>query len=101
MPKRIGSPPTGPVALQQRRDRRKAQRSAYPATVQIDGRPAPGRDISPKGLSVLMEAPAVGDVVRVTLAAASAKTEAISAPARVVRVEATKAGFVVGLEFIE
>lgn len=90
---------TVPV-LHQRRDRRTRQRFAYPAVVQIDGRPAPGRDISPTGLSAFIAAPAVGDVVRVTLAGASGEAEAISSQARVARVERTDDGFVVGLEFI-
>ena len=66
----------------------------------FDGRPAPGRDISPKGLSVFIAAPAVGDVVRVTLAGASGEADEISSLARVARVERTDDGFVVGLEFI-
>ncbi len=85
----------------QRADRRNGQRFAYPATVKIDGRPAPGRDISPTGLSVLLRAPAVGDIVRVTLAAERSDAEEISSSARVVRVDREREGFVVGLEFIE
>jgi hypothetical protein len=84
-----------------KRERRDGQRFAYPATVQIDGRPAPGRDISPKGLSVFLRAPAIGDIVRVTLAAANSDTEEISSSARIVRVDRDSDGFVVGLEFID
>jgi c-di-GMP-binding flagellar brake protein YcgR len=95
------SPAFALPVFQERGDRRKRQRFAYPATVQINGRPSPARDISPKGLSVLVAPPAVGDVVRVTLAAASGDAEEISSPARVVRVDREKEGYVVGLEFIE
>lgn len=83
------------------RDRRNRQRFAYPAVVQIDGRPVPGRDISPKGLSVFIAAPAVGDVVTVTLAGTAGDAQAISSRARVARVDRSDAGFTVGLEFID
>jgi hypothetical protein len=82
-------------------DRRNRRRFAYPAVVQIDGRMVPGRDISQKGLSVFVAAPAVGDVVRVTLAGPSGDAEEISSSARVVRVDPVDEGFVVGLEFID
>jgi hypothetical protein len=90
---------TAPV-LPGREDRRKGPRFAYPAVVQIDGRSVPGRDISPEGLSVLIKAPAIGDVVQVTLASGTAESDQISAPARVVRVDRGAGGFVVGLEFL-
>ena len=86
---------------QDQADRRSRRRFAYPAVVLIDGRPMPGRDISPHGLSILMPAPAVGDIVQVALAEATGETDAISSPARVVRVETTPEGIVVGLEFVE
>ena len=95
------SPAFATPVFREPRDRRKGQRFAYPAIVRINDRPTPGRDISPKGLSVLLAAPAVGDIVRVTLAPASPNAEEISSPARVVRVELQKEGYVVGLEFIE
>lgn len=95
------SPAFSAPVFQERSDRRTRQRFAYPATVQIDGRTVPGRDISSKGLSILIEAPAVGDTVRVTLAGASAGADEISSQARVVRVDRSDDGFVVGLEFIE
>lgn len=87
--------------LRKREDRRNRQRFAYPAVVQIDGRAVPGRDISPKGLSILLAAPEVGDIVQVALAGASADAPEISSSARVVRVDREDDGFVVGLEFIE
>ena len=95
------SPAFSTPVLQQRSDRRTRQRFAYPALVRIDGRSVPGRDISSKGLSILIEAPAVGEMVMVTLAGASAETAEISSQARIVRVDRTDEGFVVGLEFIE
>jgi hypothetical protein len=83
-----------------RKERRTRRRFAYPAVVQIDGRQVPGRDISPQGLSILIAAPTLGDIVRVSLAPASADTGEISALARVVRTDAGPDGIVVGLEFI-
>ena len=91
---------TGPV-LYERTDRRGRQRFAYPAVVHIDGRPVPGRDISAKGVSVLIAAPKLGDIVEVTLAGANADAREISSKGRVVRVDRTEDGYVVGLEFIE
>ena len=95
------SPAFATPVFREPRDRRKGQRFAYPAIVRINDRPTPGRDISPKGLSVLLAAPAIGDIVRVTLAPASPNAEEISSPARVVRVDLEKEGYVVGLEFVE
>ena len=95
------SPAFSLPVLYERDDRRRRQRFAYPAVVHLDGRPVPGRDISAKGVSVFLAAPAVGDVVRVTLAGATAGDKEISSSARVVRVDRTEEGFVVGLEFIE
>ena len=95
------SPAFSVPVFQEREDRRNRQRFAYPAIVQIDGRPVPGRDISPKGLSVFLAAPAVGDVVRVSLAGASGDAQEIGSRARVVRIDRTDDGFVVGLEFID
>lgn len=60
-----------------------------------------GRDISRNGLSILLPAPALGDVVQVTLARPTADAEPISAPARVVRIDPGPDGIAVGLEFIE
>ena len=82
-------------------DRRSRKRFAYPAVVTIDGRPMPGRDISRHGLSILIPGPAIGDIVQVALAPATGETEAISAPARVVRVDGGPDGITVGLEFVE
>jgi hypothetical protein len=87
--------------LVEREDRR-APRTAYRALVLIDGRPMAGRDISTKGLSILLK-PTLepGDVVRVTLAGATGSPDEVGTTARVARVEACPEGFVVGLQFIE
>ena len=95
------SPAFKTPVLSDREDRRSRKRFAYPAVVMIDGRPMPGRDISPYGLSILVPGPAVGDIVQVALAGATGDAGAISSPARVVRVDAGPEGIIVGLEFIE
>ena len=95
------SPAFARAVFYKKEDRRRRRRFTYPAVVNIDGRPLPGRDISPKGLSVLLPVPAIGDIVRVTLAPAVAGGEEISGRARVVRVSSEPDGVVVGLEFIE
>lgn len=95
------SPAFSVPVFQEPSERRDRRRFAYPAVVHIDGRPVPGRDISSRGLSVFVAAPAIGDVVRVTLAGATAGADEISSSARVVRVDRADEGFVVGLEFIE
>ena len=92
--------PASSAALQ-REDRRTRRRFAYPAVVQVDGRQVPGRDISPQGLSVLITTPALGDIVRVSLAPPSAHADEISSLARVVRIDPGPDGIVVGLEFVE
>jgi len=85
----------------EREDRRSRPRFPYRAIVQIDGRTAAGRDISSKGLSVVLAIPAVGDIVQVTLAGARGDANEIISPARVVRIDPGPDGIVVGLEFIE
>ncbi len=95
------SPAFSAPVFYERVDRRKRPRFAYPAVVHIDGRAVPGRDISEQGVSVLIAAPAVGDVVRVNLTTPPEVVGEVSSMARVVRVDRTEEGFVVGLEFIE
>jgi hypothetical protein len=82
-------------------DRRCGERLVYRDRVHIDGRPAIGCDISPRGLSVLM-APgvAVGDLVRVTLAGKPGHEQEVTSPARVARVDRRAERTVVGLEFV-
>ncbi|HJR60715.1 MAG TPA: PilZ domain-containing protein [Vicinamibacterales bacterium] len=95
------SPAFSVPVFYEREDRRNRPRYPYRAVVQIDGRTAAGRDISSKGLSIVLAVPAVGDIVRVTLAGARGDAKEMSSPARVVRVEPGPDGVVVGLEFID
>lgn len=85
----------------EREDRRKRNRFAYPAIVRVDGRPARGRDMSAKGASVLLTVPKVGDIVTLTLSQSSEGPGEITAQARVVRIDHTDEGQVIGLEFLE
>lgn len=83
-------------------DRRAYPRLEHKEMVELDGRAHPGRDISARGLSVLVPPPVtVGDTVRVRLAGCADNGAAAMATARVARVEGTPQGFVVGLEFVE
>ena len=95
------SPAFSVPVFYEREDRRNRPRYPYRAVVQIDGRTAAGRDINAKGLSVVLTIPAVGDMVRVTLAGARGDANEISSPARVVRVDPGPDGIVVALEFID
>jgi hypothetical protein len=83
-------------------DRRARPRLAHRQPVQINGRKAVGRDISPAGMSVVM-APAliVGDVVRVTLNGTPGSLNEVNTPARVRRVEPQAGRCIVALEFIQ
>jgi hypothetical protein len=77
-------------------DRRARARLAHAELVQIDGRPVIGRDISAKGLSVVMPPTlSVGDVVSVSLSLPQGRW-----PARVARVDAHTDRSIVGLEFL-
>jgi len=77
-------------------DRRSRQRFAHRQPVEVNGRRAVGRDISPAGLSVVMSAGvAVGDVVRVALSGSEVPTAA-----RVRRVVPQAGRYIVGLEFV-
>jgi len=91
-----------PLILKECPDRRARERFEHRCPVQINGRYAEGRDISPKGLSVVM-APAlvVGDVVRVTLPESGVDPGAVSAPARVTRIEPRGGRCILGLEFLQ
>ena len=82
-------------------ERRKRQRFSYPALVTVDGTPGRGRDLSAKGVSVLLTVPKVGDVVQVTLSKEVDGASEVSSPARVIRVDTSAEGYVLGLEFIE
>ena len=87
--------------LRERQDRRKRQRLSYPAVVRVNGHPVKGKDMSAEGLSVLLPAPTIGDIVEVTLARSADGADEIKAAARVVRVETSAEGYEIGLEFVE
>jgi hypothetical protein len=90
------SPAIPELILTECPDRRARARLAHRELVQIDGRPVIGRDISAKGLSVIM-APTVsiGEVVHVSLSL----TQGLWA-ARVARVDGGSDPSIVGLEFL-
>lgn len=82
-------------------DRRDSDRIEHRCPVQIDGRYARARDISRKGLSVVItRTVTVEDVVRVTLPAAYAAGQEVTLAARVARIEPQASQCVVGLEFL-
>ena len=90
------------VILTECPDRRSHPRLEHVETVEMDGRPVEGRDISARGLSVVIPPPVkLGDLVRVRLAGCLDSGEAVMANARVARLDASAQGFVVGLEFVE
>ena len=97
----VSHPSTG-VILTECPDRRGQPRLEPGETVELNGQPVEGRDISARGLSILIP-PAVklGDVVRVRLGGCLDSGEAVMANARVARIEGTADGLVVGLEFVE
>ena len=90
------------VVLTECPDRRSFPRLEHQEAVELDGRTVSGRDISTRGLSVVVPPPVkVGDVVQVRLAGCLDSGKPLLADARVARLEATAQGFVVGLEFVE
>jgi hypothetical protein len=94
--------PVPGLFLRERPDRRARERFEHRHPVQINGRYALARDISPKGLSVVM-APAlvVGDVVRVTLPEYPGERGEVTTPARVARIEPQAGRCILGLEFVQ
>jgi hypothetical protein len=97
----VSHPVTG-VILTECPDRRSYPRLEHRETVELDGQPVEGRDISTRGLSVVVPPPVkVGDVVRVRLAGCLDSGDVVMANAKVARLDATAEGFVVGLEFVE
>ncbi len=94
--------PSNAVVLTECPDRRTHPRLEHAETVELDGRAVHGRDISARGLSVVIPPPVKpGDIVRVRLAGCLDSGEAVMASARVARLDASAQGFVVGLEFVE
>jgi hypothetical protein len=97
----VTHPLTEPI-LTECPDRRAHPRLEHREMVELDGQVLTGRDISARGVSVLVPPPvAVGDTVRVRLAGCADSGESVMATARVARVEGTTEGFVLGLEFVE
>jgi len=81
-------------------DRRSRGRIEHREPVQVDGRLVMSRDISSRGVSVVMQAPlAVGEAVCVTLAGATGHGEVVTR-ARVVHVKRRGSRTIAGLEFI-
>jgi len=98
---RIVQQPVPGLFLRPRPDRRARERFEHRGPVQINGRSVLARDISPKGLSVVMaRAIPVGDVVRVALPASAEERAAVTTPARVARVEPQAGRCILGLEFV-
>lgn len=95
------SPAFSRPELLRRHDRRDRQRFPFPASIKVDGRPARGRDLSATGISVFVAIPQIGAVVDVTLPTATQDGQEITSRARVVRLDRTPSGYVVGLEFVE
>jgi hypothetical protein len=94
------SPAFSKPALLRRHDRRDRQRFPFPSSVTVDGRPAQGRDLSATGISVFVPVPQVGAVVQVAVPTVEGAGQAIETPARVVRLDRTPSGYIVGLEFL-
>lgn len=89
------------IILRECPDRRARHRLTHREPVHVDGRQAFGRDISTKGMAVVM-APSVvvGDVVRVSLSGAPSVAGTVVTEARVARVEMHAGRSIVGLEFV-
>lgn len=96
----FASPMLPELVLRECPDRRRQERFIHRETVQVDGRPVIGRDISAAGIGVIMRAPVkTGELVHVTF-----ENDSQSGPstvvARVARVQATADRVVVGLQFV-
>lgn len=92
----FSSPAIPELILTECPDRRARARLVHREPVQINGRQVFCRDISARGLSVVMPPTvSVGDVVHVSLSLPQGRW-----PARVARVEANSDRSIVGLEFL-
>ena len=81
-------------------DRRRQERFIHRESVQVDGRPVIGRDISASGIGILMRTPpSMGALVSVTVSD-QAHGGQITAPARVARVQPIAGRVIVGLQFV-
>ena len=94
------SPAFSKPDLLRRHDRRDRQRFPFPTSLTVDGQPARGRDLSATGLSVFVPIPQIGAVVDVTVPTAQGAARELQTKARVIRIDRTPSGYVVGLEFV-
>jgi hypothetical protein len=92
---------TPTLILRARPDRRADDRYVHTQSVQINGIPAIGCDVSSKGIAVITGTPvAIGDVVRVTVADPLEDLGPRTSSARVARIDRRADRTLVGLEFI-
>ena len=92
---------TPTLVLRARPDRRADDRYAHTQSVEINGMPAVGCDISSKGIAVIGGAPmSVGEVVRVTVADTVDAPGPLTTSARVARIDRRAGRILLGLEFI-
>jgi len=101
-------PSTSDATLARKPDRRAEVRFVHHERVRLDGRPALARNISARGLAVVLTRAAgaaarrlhPGDVVEVTLRGDVTGAGLAAARARVARIEANRGRVVAGLEFL-
>lgn len=97
------------ATVTQKPDRRAGVRFVHDERVRLDGRPARARNISARGLAVIMTraaGPAAsrlhpGDVVEVIRRVDATGAGVGGARARVARIEASSRGVLAGLEFLQ
>jgi hypothetical protein len=102
-------PATPDAIVSLKPDRRAGVRFVHHERVRLDGRPARARNISARGLAVIMTRAAgqaasrlrPGDVVEVMRRVDATGAGLGSARARVARIEASPRGVVAGLEFLQ
>jgi hypothetical protein len=102
-------PGTPDAILTRKPDRRAGVRFVHHERVRLDGRPARARNISARGLAVIMTPAAgqtasglrPGDVVEVIRRVDATGAGLGAARARVARIEAGSRGVVAGLEFLQ
>jgi hypothetical protein len=92
---------TPTLILRARPDRRADDRYVHSQSVQINGAPAAGCDISSRGIAVVTHAAvSIGDVVRVTVADTIDAMGPQTMSARVARIDRRAERTLLGLEFI-
>lgn len=96
----FASPLLPELVLRECPDRRRQERFIHRESVQVDGRPVTGRDISASGIGVVMRAPVrPGELVNVTFENDS-QSGRLTTVARVARVQAVADRMIVGLQFV-